>query len=34
MAELASYIRARYAPGQPGWRDLESASAGLRSRAH
>ena len=31
MAELASYIRARYAPGQPAWRDLESASARLRA---
>ncbi|WP_126284018.1 cytochrome c [Burkholderia stagnalis] len=30
MAELAAYIRARYAPGQPAWRDLEAASARIR----
>lgn len=34
MAELASYIRARYAPGQPAWRDLEAASARVRTHAH
>jgi nicotinate dehydrogenase subunit B len=34
MAELASYIRVRYAPGQPAWRDLESTSARLRAQAH
>ena len=34
LAELASYIRARYAPGRPAWRDLESASARLRAHAH
>ncbi|WP_175716885.1 cytochrome c [Burkholderia anthina] len=30
MAELAAYIRARYAPGQPAWRNLEEASARIR----
>ncbi len=30
MAELAAYIRARYAPGQPAWRSLEEASARIR----
>lgn len=34
MAELAAYIRARYAPGQPAWRSLEEASARIRARAH
>ncbi|NML97831.1 c-type cytochrome [Paraburkholderia sp. RP-4-7] len=34
MAELASYIRVRYAPGQAAWRDLESTSARLRAQAH
>ncbi|MEN2468266.1 c-type cytochrome [Burkholderia sp. GS2Y] len=35
MAELAAYIRARYAPGQPAWRDLAQASARIRQeRAH
>lgn len=35
MAELAAYIRARYAPGQPAWRGLEEASARIRhARAH
>ncbi|WP_322025893.1 c-type cytochrome [Burkholderia sp. BCC1977] len=35
MAELAAYIRARYAPGQPTWRNLEDASARIRhARAH
>ncbi|MBI0325704.1 cytochrome c [Burkholderia plantarii] len=31
MAELAAYIRKRYAPDQPAWRDLEAASARLRA---
>jgi len=30
MAELAAYIRARYAPGQPAWRNLADASARIR----
>ncbi|MEB2610827.1 cytochrome c [Burkholderia cenocepacia] len=30
MAELAAYIRARYAPGQPAWRNLAEASARIR----
>jgi nicotinate dehydrogenase subunit B len=34
MAELAGYIRARYAPDQPAWRDLEAASARVRREAH
>nr|WKF60366.1 Nicotinate dehydrogenase subunit B [Paraburkholderia busanensis] len=34
MAELASYLRARYAPGKPAWRDLEQASARLRTQGH
>jgi nicotinate dehydrogenase subunit B len=34
MAELAAYIRARYAPDQPAWTDLEQASARVRHAAH
>jgi len=35
MAELAAYIRARYAPGQPAWQNLEEASARIRqARSH
>jgi nicotinate dehydrogenase subunit B len=34
MAELAAYIRARYAPDQPAWKDLESASARVRREVH
>ncbi|HDR9505737.1 cytochrome C [Burkholderia cepacia] len=35
MAELAAYIRARYAPGQPAWRNLAEASARIRQeRVH
>ncbi len=30
MAELAAYIRARYAPGQPAWRNVAQASARIR----
>lgn len=30
MAELAAYIRARYAPGQPAWRNLAEISARIR----
>jgi len=30
LAELAAYLRQRYAPGQPPWRDLEAASARVR----
>ncbi|MDN7429323.1 c-type cytochrome [Burkholderia sp. AU45388] len=30
MAELAAYIRARYAPGQPAWRNLAEVSASIR----
>ncbi|MBN3784431.1 cytochrome c, partial [Burkholderia sp. Ac-20345] len=33
MAELAAYIRARYAPGQPAWRNLAEASARIRREA-
>lgn len=33
MAELAAYIRARYAPGQPAWRNLAEASARIRQAA-
>ncbi len=32
MAELAAYIRKRYAPGEPAWRDLEAASARIRAQ--
>jgi nicotinate dehydrogenase subunit B len=31
VARLAAYMRARFAPGQPAWRDLEAASARLRT---
>ncbi|WP_415913659.1 c-type cytochrome [Paraburkholderia sp. J63] len=34
MAELAGYIRARYAPGQPAWPDLPAAAARARTQAH
>jgi nicotinate dehydrogenase subunit B len=34
MAELAAYIRARYAPDQPKWQDLEKSSAQIRHAAH
>ncbi|WP_109477078.1 c-type cytochrome [Paraburkholderia sp. C35] len=34
LAELAGYIRARYAPGQPAWRDLASTAARMRAAAH
>jgi nicotinate dehydrogenase subunit B len=34
MAELAGYIRARYAPGQPAWRDLAATAARLRAQTH
>ncbi|WP_244285746.1 c-type cytochrome [Caballeronia concitans] len=34
MAELAAYIRARYAPDQPAWTNLENASARARHAAH
>lgn len=34
MAELATYIRARYAPNQPAWRNLEAASARVRAQSH
>jgi len=30
IAELASYIRARYAPDQPAWQDLDAAAARAR----
>ncbi|WP_159069231.1 c-type cytochrome, partial [Burkholderia metallica] len=33
MAELAAYIRARYAPGQPAWPNLTQASARIRQEA-
>lgn len=34
MAELAGYIRARYAPGQPAWRDLAATAARVRAQTH
>ncbi|CAG9201570.1 Cytochrome c, class I [Paraburkholderia caribensis] len=34
LAELAGYIRARYAPGQPAWHGLAEAAAGLREAVH
>jgi nicotinate dehydrogenase subunit B len=34
VADLARYIRARYAPGQPAWRNLEAASARVRGETH
>jgi nicotinate dehydrogenase subunit B len=34
IAELAAYIRARYAPDQPAWTDLEKASTRVRHAAH
>jgi nicotinate dehydrogenase subunit B len=34
MAELAGYIRARYAPGEPAWRDLAAAASRVRVQAH
>jgi len=30
LAQLAAYLRARFAPDKPAWRDLEAASARLR----
>ena len=32
VARLAAYLRARFAPGQPAWRELEAASARVRAR--
>ncbi|WP_321867806.1 c-type cytochrome [Paraburkholderia tropica] len=34
LAELTAYIRARYAPGQPAWHNLEEAAARVRHAAH
>jgi nicotinate dehydrogenase subunit B len=34
IAELVAYLRARYAPGEPPWRNLEAASARLRESVH
>jgi nicotinate dehydrogenase subunit B len=31
LARLAAYMRTRFAPGQPAWRDLEATSARLRA---
>jgi nicotinate dehydrogenase subunit B len=31
LAQLAAYLRQRYAPGRPAWRDLEAASARVRA---
>jgi nicotinate dehydrogenase subunit B len=31
VAQLAAYLRERFAPGQPAWRDLEAASARVRA---
>jgi nicotinate dehydrogenase subunit B len=32
VARLAAYMRARFAPGRPAWRDLEATSARLRAQ--
>ena len=34
IAELAGYMRARYAPGKPAWRDLPAEVARLRQSQH
>ena len=34
IAELAAYMRQRFAPGKPPWRDLEREVARVRARAH
>ncbi len=34
VAQLAAWMRQRFAPGKPAWRDLEAASARVRSAAH
>ncbi|TCW85267.1 cytochrome C [Burkholderia sp. SRS-46] len=34
MADLAAYLRARYAPGQPAWSDLDAVSARIRRDRH
>lgn len=34
LAELVAYIRARYAPDQPAWKNLEEASGRIRHAAH
>ncbi|CAG9244223.1 MULTISPECIES: c-type cytochrome [Paraburkholderia] len=34
LAELAGYIRARYAPGQPAWHDLAATAARVREAVH
>ena len=34
MAQLAAYLRQRYAPDQPAWRDLAATSARVRAAAH
>jgi len=34
VAQLAAWMRQRFAPGQPAWRDLEAASARIRAAAH
>ena len=34
MAELTAYIRARYAPNQPAWTDLEKVSRQVRHATH
>jgi nicotinate dehydrogenase subunit B len=34
LAELAGYIRARYAPGQPAWHDLAATAAHVREAVH
>jgi len=31
LAQLAAYLRQRFAPGQPAWRDLEAAAARVRA---
>ena len=34
VAHLAAWMRQRFAPGKPAWRDLEAASARIRAAAH
>lgn len=34
VAQLAAWMRQRFAPGQPAWRDMEAASARIRASPH
>ena len=34
VAQLAAWMRQRFAPGKPAWRELEAASARVRAAAH